>query len=623
METVVIPTSWPSTTDTTSNTTGSTTTTPTEAQDWEVLRTSFIVYLPSFVGMLLLFCYLRLKFPVVYNVRNTVQSLHNPHAATSHGYWSWIWYTMQIHETEILQTCGMDAVCLLRITRMGSYLSLIAVFCSIFLVPVYELKSDTTTGTGSTNGFASTTSTSLPNGSNSFAATVVAAYIIFGSTMLLILREFQWFIARRETFLSTPQARNYTIYVSGIPPQYRSNAGLAQFFRRVIAHDVVHSAVVAMHVPKLSAAMDRHDRLVKTIERMKTIRDLNVEGREPMHFVLGPNRGEILERVPAIPYYTEQLDRVQSEIDELQQLISTRQDTIHLPVEQYGSSTATGTPNFPEGSTHGQSSVHCPSSDGIFVSATSLASGAFVDPTAMSLYRDDSSSIPTGKVSTHDSEIADIDCDGIVVAASGTNESRQTDMLHSDNAVSVMNESLDLPPETNAVIAKHQQNNGKEVVTILDAGFVTFRKLSAVAVALQAVQSTIPFQMVVSEAPSPDQILWNNIGLTQKVLQLRRFVAVALTTLLCIFWTVPVTFLVSLTEIQVLQEKLPFLEDWLTAAPWLEPLLNQISPLLLSFLNSVVVPMLLRLLSTVEGVIGISHQEASLFSKLATFHVCL
>lgn len=604
--------SWPSTT---SNTTGTTTTT--EAQDWEVLRTSFIVYLPSFVGMLLLFCYLRLKFPVVYNVRNTVESLHNPHAATSHGYWSWIWNNWQIKESEILQTCGMDAACLLRITRVGSYLSLIAVCCSMFLVPVYELKSGTT---GSTDGFASTTSTSLPNGSSSFTATVVAAYIIFGSTMLFILRDFQWFIVRRETFLSAPQARNYTIYVSGIPPQYRSDAGLALFFRRVIAHDVVHSAAVAMHVPKLSAAVDRHARLVNTIERMKTIRDLNIEGREPMHFVLGPNKGETLERVPAIPYYTEQLDRVRSEMDELQLLISTRQDTIHL--EQYGSSTATGTPNFLEGSTQGQSSVNCQSSDGIFVSATSLASGAFIDPNDMSLHRDDPSSIPTGKVSTHDSEI---DGDSIIIAAGCTNESRQTDMLHSDNHLSIIDENLDLPPETetNADTAKNEQNNGKEVVTILDAGFVTFRKLSAVAIALQAVHSTIPFQMVVLEAPSPDQILWKNIGLSQRVLQLRRFVAVALTTLLCIFWTVPVTFLVSLTEIQALQEKLPFLEDWLAAAPWLEPLLNQISPLLLSFLNSVVVPILLRLLSTVEGVIGISHQEASLFSKLATFHVCL
>ena len=203
-----------------------------------------------------------------------------------------------------------------------------------------------------------------------------------------------------------------------------------------------------------------------------------------------------------------------------------------------------------------------------------------------------------------------------------SDESIQADSERSRNDVDGNDQTLLSEAKEAAARMMEKNRNEVPILRLLDAGFVTFRKLSAVAVALQTVQSTIPFQMDVFEAPSPDQILWKNVGLSNRMLQPRRLIAVSLTILLCLFWTVPVTLLVSLTEINVLKEKFPFLEEWLVAAPWLEALLNQISPLLLSFLNSVVVPVLLRLLSAVEGVIGLSQQEASLFLKLAAFQVC-
>ena len=581
----------------------------TESQDWDVIRTSLIVYVPLFIGMFLLFCYVRTKFPMVYNVRNTVATLKNPIAAMPHGYFSWIWKTFRIEESEIFRTCGMDALCLLKITRMGSCLSLVSVFCSIFLIPVYE-NEDTF---DNYDGFVSRTTTSLPYGSSSFTATVVGAYIIFGSTMVLIFNDFRWFIHQRETFLSTTEARNYTIYVSGIPPQYRSDAGLAQFFRRVIADDVVHSAFVAMYIPKLTAAVDRQTTLVNTLERMMALRDMN-NGKEPMQFVLGPKTGEILDRVPAIPYYTEQLDTVRNEVEELQQIIAIRQQLTNAERPKSTSAIPSGEEknNFRE-----------KSSKGIFVSAESIASGVYVDVTDVDSIAEQLMSIRALKeVLNEDTTIKESDKDIPENTIHFSDESIQADSERSRNDVDGNDQTLLSEAKEAAARMMEKNRNEVPILRLLDAGFVTFRKLSAVAVALQTVQSTIPFQMDVFEAPSPDQIIWKNVGLSNRMLQPRRLIAVSLTILLCLFWTVPVTLLVSLTEINVLKEKFPFLEEWLVAAPWLEALLNQISPLLLSFLNSVVVPVLLRLLSAVEGVIGLSQQEASLFLKLATFQVC-
>jgi Late exocytosis, associated with Golgi transport/Calcium-dependent channel, 7TM region, putative phosphate/Cytosolic domain of 10TM putative phosphate transporter len=610
-----------------------------ESQNWDVLRTSLIIYLPSFVVVILIFCYARLKFPAVYNVRNTVESIKNPLAATPYGFFSWMWNVMYVSEADIFDTCGMDALCLLRITRMGTYLSCISIFCSIFLIPVYEYAQS---ASELTDEWVQTTTTSLPEASNSFTATVVGAYIIFGSTTYLITKEFQWFVVAREKFLSLRVARSYTVYVSGLPRAYRSNAALAQFFRRIFADDVVHSASVAMHLPKLTAAVYRQMTLEQNLERAKMLRSLD-HGKEPMQTLLNPTKKDIVERVPAIPYYTQQLAKVHEDIYELKAIIEKRQELSNSG--QYTSS-------FSQSKSQENGEVRQNSSkNGKLVSAASIAIGALSD------LNDEGGKLGRQERDNRGSEIfvEPDDCevnerdsdnfDSFFCARESLDGSNEENVEVESGDTSGQDVANTTPSICNglqyaATVSEHVSEAGSrgitKVVSIiataighggsdegkpLDAGFVTFTKLSAASFALQTVHSSVPFQMDVVESPSPEQVLWNNVGLTNRSVQPRRLFVFAITTLLCIFWTVPVALLVSLTEVKVLKEKLPFLDEWLEAAPWLEQVLSQISPLLLSFLNSVVVPMLMRQISAYEGVLGLSHLEASLFTKLAAFSV--
>lgn len=591
-----------------------------ETHDWDTIRTALIIYLPSFVVIIILFCYVRLKFPAVYNVRNTVESFNSPLAASPYGFFSWIWKIWLVADDDIFRTCGMDALCMLRITRMGSHLSLICVVCSIFLVPVYY--HDVSSSEYSDDGFVARTATNLPDNSDSFTASVVGAYIIFGTSMYLILKEFRWFIPQREKFLSLAVARSYTVYVSGIPRRHRDNAALERYFRRVIADDAVHSAFVLIHMPKLTAAVNLETKLLRNLERAQAIQDLD-SSNELMHTVLRPISKKILQRVPAIPYIKNQLDSVRKEIQDLTTPVKARQGL-----------TISGD-NASNSMSHLQVKEH---SD--VVSTALIASGAFKGPSieldlnlekslkASEIEEDDventciernkKSLLPVDPPDTsHDNEtFLELPVQRISEGTTDTDTSVKLFLPNSDTMCSV---SANI---TNSDISK-EKNFDNDESWLLGTAFVTFTKLSAVAIALQSVNSTMPFQMNVFEAPSPDQVLWNNVGIPNKVLQPRRLLTLIITALLCLFWTVPVSFLATLTEVEVLKEKLPFLEDWLEVAPWLEPFLSQISPLLLSFLNSVVVPIILRQLSTLEGVIGLSHQEASLYSKLATFYVCI
>lgn len=100
--------------------------------------------------------------------------------------------------------------------------------------------------------------------------------------------------------------------------------------------------------------------------------------------------------------------------------------------------------------------------------------------------------------------------------------------------------------------------------------------------------------MSVEPAPSPEEIFWRNVGLPAKAKRTGGLLSMLATSCLCFFWSIPSAFLSSLTEVNSLKEKLPFLEKWIEAAPTIETLLALIAPLLLLVLNELVLPFILK-----------------------------
>jgi calcium permeable stress-gated cation channel len=97
--------------------------------------------------------------------------------------------------------------------------------------------------------------------------------------------------------------------------------------------------------------------------------------------------------------------------------------------------------------------------------------------------------------------------------------------------------------------------------------------------------------------------------------------SLAATSVLCLFWSIPMAFFSSLTEVNSLKENLPKLGELTKAYPALESFLALIAPLLLLSLNELVLPFILKAFATWEGHVGASLLEASLFIKLCAFVV--
>lgn len=117
-------------------------------------------------------------------------------------------------------------------------------------------------------------------------------------------------------------------------------------------------------------------------------------------------------------------------------------------------------------------------------------------------------------------------------------------------------------------------------------GFVSFSTLSTTNAARQMVHHATPFQFEIRQAPDADDIFWANVGREHADLQLGNLFSRAATAALCIFWTIPMAFISTLSSVEGLKEQFDFVEDAIDRFPFLEPILQQAAPFLIIAVNS-------------------------------------
>ena len=155
---------------------------------------------------------------------------------------------------------------------------------------------------------------------------------------------------------------------------------------------------------------------------------------------------------------------------------------------------------------------------------------------------------------------------------------------------------------------------------VLESGFVTFTNLSTKTQSAQILHHQTPFKFLVRDAPLPRDVIWSNVGKPHEELQFGYLIAQAATVTLMIFWTFPVAFFTSLSEVESLKELIPTLEETIEDNPWIAKFLAQMSPILLVILTALL-PLILSIFCRYEGHVGESDLMASLLTKLATFMV--
>jgi hypothetical protein len=153
-----------------------------------------------------------------------------------------------------------------------------------------------------------------------------------------------------------------------------------------------------------------------------------------------------------------------------------------------------------------------------------------------------------------------------------------------------------------------------------DAGFVTFTSVLAKNQCVQIIHHATPFNFFTLDAPRPADVYWPNVGKPHKEQQLSYLLAQVATVAICLFWTIPVSFFSSLSEVESLKTLIPGLDTAIEKNPWLSDVLKQLSPLMLVILTALLPP-ILTVFCKKEGHIGSDTLNASLLTKLAIFMI--
>jgi len=587
-----------------------------------VLKDTFTVYGPLFLATFFVFCVLRRSLPQAYAVRRTQEkqqqesndknknnaSARKYHHQTStkflpedlpthladnqHGFLNWLWKLFLIPDEEMMEECGLDALCFVRICSMGYRLTLSGMFNAIWLMPIYATAEDGVMQEGA-NGQLENVSDPLfelttghvPSESFRFVATALAAYILFGHAIYVITEEIKTFTSLRHKFLRKPRARNFSVYVRNIPAAWRTNRGLQKFFERSIGGIRVQSSHVCLETKNLRKKVAEREKIVTALEH--AVAQADESGKRPthqedkgilkqlhnvQHMLVG---GAESDRVDSIDYYNIQLKNANRDITESIAKLDAK-------VRQ-----RRGDQNYEhsDAENNNDDDADASSSDS---SSMSMNSQSVVSKSSGSLF-----------------DIVKANTGGVVKRA--------------------VHENIRLTKEATGTVAKAATGAVKLVLhdadgKIYSAGFIVFSTLSTTQAVLQMVHHEKPYEMEAIEAPDPDDVLWSNVGREHKDLQMGTLLSLAATFVICVFWSFPVSFVTGLSNVQELRKSLPFLDAMLDAMPMLQNILQVFAPQLLIILNALL-PIILKWVTTFEGSISGSVVQSSLFVKLAYFSI--
>ncbi|VAH95794.1 unnamed protein product [Triticum turgidum subsp. durum] len=152
------------------------------------------------------------------------------------------------------------------------------------------------------------------------------------------------------------------------------------------------------------------------------------------------------------------------------------------------------------------------------------------------------------------------------------------------------------------------------------AAFVFFKTRYAALIVSKILQTSNPMKWVTSLAPEPKDMYWSNLWLPYKQLWIRRIATLLGSIVFMFIFLVPVTFIQGLTQLEQLQQRLPFLKGLLKGKIMTQLVTGYLPSVILQiFLYTV--PPTMMLFATLEGPISHSERKKSACCKVLYFSI--
>ena len=110
------------------------------SSDSAVIRATFRLYGSIYLVSMVVYIGLRRFYPKLFKIRSFVPEFECELAKKNYG---WFDYgVMSVSADDLLESCGLDAVCFLRALRVGRRLALLGCFNAAWLIPLYYTSDD-------------------------------------------------------------------------------------------------------------------------------------------------------------------------------------------------------------------------------------------------------------------------------------------------------------------------------------------------------------------------------------------------------------------------------------------------------------------------------------------------
>ncbi|CAM0147183.1 unnamed protein product [Urochloa decumbens] len=153
------------------------------------------------------------------------------------------------------------------------------------------------------------------------------------------------------------------------------------------------------------------------------------------------------------------------------------------------------------------------------------------------------------------------------------------------------------------------------------AAFVFFKTRYAALVASEILQTSNPMKWVANLAPEPEDVYWSNLWLPYKQLWIRRIFTLLGSIVFMFLFLIPVTFIQGLSQLEQLQQRLPFLRGILKEKYYMTQLVTGYLPSVILQIFLYTVAPIMMLFSTLEGPTSHSERKRSACCKVLYFTV--
>jgi len=525
------------------------------------------------------------------------------------GIFSWIKICFYVSDEEIINRVGFDSMIFIRFHRLAlRCIVRMSVFSFALLLPLNF------TGGGRANAsdlkgyvgsllftdFLRFTMANVTGGSPRLWFHCIAAYVLTGIVTRELMKEYNAYHNIRHRYLLSREPHLRTVLVTNIPKHLRAPQLIENYFRHVHP-DAIKTVTVCQNLIHLESLVLKRTGILTQLEKELLL----ICRGEKRNLVTFNKPGDIrniaigcCDDVCLATGRQDRLAQLYNQLEKLNEEIRLEQQRRYRVMKRLNSLEAKS----------GFKDID------YILSSSSINDDIFLRRTFTVDAADDRHYVSQERVNVKKKRKV---LDRTRQAIKEYTRSAVRSDFFGRPTVDIDDDLLDHTTVTEAKITDSLENHSIEVT---DKAFIEMKTFTASTIAIQAMHSSKPGAMIVSHAPEPRDVIWENIYVTHGARKTRSLIADTIVMFLITFYIVPVALVSLLVSDNALVSSSPRIAQLAQASAFFATGIALVQPLCLVGIQQLLPPLFMQI-SKAEGFLSYSEVQMKALSNFFLFQV--